>query len=195
MLLSDGRTLAVALSERAGVSLARAELVVQEYERFLYLVASTGLPLAPSRAVDAAWHLHLADAASYDAAMVADVIGRKVVHVEGRPAPLDDPAYATSFKVYREEFGLRPPWRVWPSAREDRRATVAVVVALLAACGAVLAYSGHQPLWAWLSGGVTALAGMAYAAIAPYAAANRAKEGCTGCVAGAEDVPERLAKE
>lgn len=189
MVLSDGRALDAALAAETGISPARAAVVVREYERFLYLVAATGLALAPSRAVDAAWHLHLSDSASYDDALCKGVLGRHIAHVAGGPAPLDDPAYAQTFRIYREEFGLRPPWRVWPSRREDRRATGAVILALAASGAAVLArYEGLG--WAsWALGGIAVLAALAYAAIAPFATANRVGTGCSGCVAGSGDTP------
>lgn len=184
--LSDGRTLVGAVAAELGVRAARAEVIVREYQRFLYLVAATGRPLAPSRLVDAAWHLQLDDPQSYDTALCDGVIGRRILHAGGGPGPRDDPAYAATFAAYREEFGLRPPWRIWPSRREERRATAAMVATLLAlGAGLVSLRSGLSAL-AVLSGTAAAASAAAYAVIAPHAAANRVPEGCTGCVAGLE---------
>lgn len=193
--LSDGRTLVAAVADELGVRVARAEVIVREYQRFLYLVAATGRPLAPSRPVDAAWHLHLGDPQSYDTALCDGVIGRRIQHAGGGPGPRDDPAYAATFAAYREEFGLRPPWRIWPSQREDGRATAAMVTTLLAlGAGLVSLRSGLTGL-ALLSGTAAAAAASAYAVIAPVAAANRVPEGCTGCVAGLQPARDMAAPD
>lgn len=184
IVLSDGQSLAGALAAGTGMRPSRAEAVVREYQRFLYIAAASSRPLAPSGLVDTAWHLHIADPASYDDVLCRRVIGHRIAHVAGGPGPRDNPAYAETFRVYREEFGQRPPWRIWPSRREEWRANLAMATVVVATGVAVAAFrGGHEWIGLW-AGIAASFAGLTYAVIAPYAAVSRiSKDG--GCIAGA----------
>ena len=54
--------------------------VIEEYRKFLYLLASAGHPVTPSDQVDQAWHLHLTYTRSYWEDLCEKTIGKPLHH-------------------------------------------------------------------------------------------------------------------
>lgn len=140
-------------SRDTGHSAATARRLVMEYRRFLYLVAVNKGILAPSRLVDRAWHLHLADPLAYQS-FCEPLFGRQILHLEGRPAPFNDPAYQATLTSYQQEFGLKPGSRMWPTPEDEvpraRRIGAALV---LGVAGFYASGCGHGWLAAAAFGG------------------------------------------
>src|SRR4051794_29247128 len=63
------------LAREQGWTRAQAERVVREYLRFVYLAATAGHPVTPSKMVDEAWHLHLTYTRGYWDELCGRVLG------------------------------------------------------------------------------------------------------------------------
>ncbi|MFT3684541.1 MAG: hypothetical protein QM783_06360 [Phycisphaerales bacterium] len=110
------------LARENGWSRSHALRVVEEYRRFVYLMATSPHPVTPSEAVDQAWHLHMTYTRSYWQGLCRGVVGRDLHHDPTRGGG-DETAkftdwYARTLDSYRRVFGY-PPEDVWPPA--DRR--------------------------------------------------------------------------
>ncbi|MCB1391329.1 MAG: hypothetical protein KDK12_19625 [Rhodobacteraceae bacterium] len=167
--LSTGATLASHLTASTALTASRAERVVDEYRRFLYLAASGDDVAVPSPLIDKVWHRHLQDTRAYQA--MADRIGRFVHHSPGRAPQRADPAYAATLARYAAVFGAPAPAKVWPGPASMRRekwllAAMAALalLAFVASSGAVkvaavlgiatlMAVSVAQSAWSLTSGG------------------------------------------
>jgi hypothetical protein len=96
------------------------EKVINEYRRFLVLVVNADHPVAPSDAVDQAWHLHLTFTRSYWEGLCAEIVGRPIHHTPSVGGP-DERAkfkkwYGDTLRSYSLLFGHEPPSDIWPSA-------------------------------------------------------------------------------
>lgn len=99
-------------------SMARAELVVEEYRRFCYLACISRGEITPSDAVDQAWHLHLTYSRDYWDKFCPDVLRRQLHHAPTEGSA-DDAArfydqYARTLDLYLATFGHPAPAAVWP---------------------------------------------------------------------------------
>jgi uncharacterized membrane protein YgcG len=114
----DGIPFEQALAEANGWSLDFAERVADEYCGFLYLAATAGFEVTPSKAVDQAWHLHL-EWPHYREILCRDIIGRTLEHRPGTGEPDDEARcqaqYAQTLALYEQVFGKPPPADIWPS--------------------------------------------------------------------------------
>ena len=101
-------------------SLPRAQRIVEEYLRFIYLAAVSAETVTPSVAVDQAWHLHLCYTRSYWHRLCRDVLERELHHGPTRGGVAEDTryheCYERTLRLYREEFGHPPPADIWPPA-------------------------------------------------------------------------------
>ena len=102
-----------------------ANRVIDEYKRFLYLLATQDEPLTPSDQVDQAWHLHLAYSQHYWDVLCGEILGRPLHHgpTEGGS---DEQAkfeywYERTLTRYKHVFGKEPPSDLWPSPAERFR--------------------------------------------------------------------------
>lgn len=106
------------LAEREGWSDAYTSAVIAEYRRFAFLAMSSGHVATPSKAVDAAWHLHLEYTREYWDVFCGQVLGAPLHHTPGNGAPDEEAAYAALYAQtldsYRHLFGAAPPESVWP---------------------------------------------------------------------------------
>lgn len=106
-----------ALASATGWTADYAARVVAEYRRFLYLAATAGREVTPSRAVDEAWHLHLRDEAHYRDELCGRILGRPLDHRPGSGADGEEARfawqYAETLARYRAAFG-DPPRDIWP---------------------------------------------------------------------------------
>jgi uncharacterized protein (TIGR04222 family) len=106
------------LAERERWSHAHALQVIVEYRRFVFLALSAGHVATPSKAVDAAWHLHLEYTRDYWDVFCANVLHAPLHHDPGTGAANEGAAFASLYKQtlnsYREAFGEEPPVAIWP---------------------------------------------------------------------------------
>lgn len=152
------------LARENGWSRSYAEMVVQEYKRFLYLAAQSPEPVTPSDEVDQAWHLHLAYSRHYWDVLCGEILKRPLHHGPTAGGETEGVRYRRQYEetlaLYRRVFGRDAPAAVWPDAerrfsthavRVDRsrywmipraapaRAATAGAVALLGACSLLAA--------------------------------------------------------
>ena len=91
--------------------------VIEEYKKFLYLMAVAGHPVTPSIDVDQAWHLHLVYTRHYwdDFA--------KHMPFEPHHGPTEGGIkegekfsewYSKTLESYKNIFGMNPPVNIWP---------------------------------------------------------------------------------
>lgn len=122
-----------------GWSDPHTSLVLHEYQRFIYLMAVSPVPLAPSPAVDRVWHCHLCFTESYWDTLCRDTVGRPLHH-HPDPDPHRNAARRRALAaLYEEEFGSTPTAAVWEDHNPTRRrvglgtAAVLTLVLLLTA--------------------------------------------------------------
>lgn len=154
--MSDGRSLNVQIKAVTGLSDAQIALLVQDYRRFLYLVATGGQVLAPSSVIDRVWHQHLMDTKAYFDSFCPQVLGKPLHHIPGRPAPVADAAYLDTLAQYQAEFGEAPLPEIWPlpeTLRARRDADQSALGLAVAAVGL-----GFVSLWLTLIAGLAAIA-------------------------------------
>ena len=107
------------LASENGWSRAYALKVIEEYRRFVCLMATAAHPVTPSEAVDQVWHLHMTYTRSYWDGLCKQVVGRPLHHDPTRGGS-DESAkftdwYARTLETYRRAFRQEPPADIWPS--------------------------------------------------------------------------------
>ncbi len=146
------------LARETGWTSARAEAVMEEYRRFLYLAATEREPVSPSDIVDRAWHLHLTYSRHYWNVLCGEILGRPLHHDPNPGGAAEDERhagqYARTLAAYERAFGAPPPASIWPRPASatlprprTRRAAYRLTAAagaslLLAACSAATVNSG-----------------------------------------------------
>ena len=109
------------LAEKQGWPLAFAERVTGEYRRFLFLAATAGFEVTPSRSVDEAWHLHLTFP-HYREVLCERILGRPLDHLPGTGTEQDDARcawqYEQTLALYERAFASSAPGDVWPRPGE-----------------------------------------------------------------------------
>src|SRR5437764_7950218 len=97
------------LAEENGWDAAFARRVLDEYKKFAFLAVVAGHPVAPSDAVDQAWHLHLLYTRSYWEHFCPEVLGRPLHHGPSRGDPAERRSfhdwYAQTLASYERFFG------------------------------------------------------------------------------------------
>lgn len=121
--IDDGPTdfsFAQRLERENGWSPEYTERVINEYKRFVFLLASAGHPVTPSDQVDQAWHLHLTYTRSYWERLCRDVIGRPLHHTPTRGGHAElrkfNDWYLATLTSYRRLFGQALPSDIWPDS-------------------------------------------------------------------------------
>ncbi len=118
---------AARLARENGWSRERAERVVAEYLRFVWLAVSCGQPVTPSEDVDRAWHLHLCYTRSYWIELCEQTLGRPLHHGPTRGGDGEDAKYrdwyARTLESYRAKFGA-PPSDIWPEVEARFRGPI-----------------------------------------------------------------------
>ncbi len=99
-----------------------AEKVTREYQKFLYLMATSDFLITPSTDIDQAWHLHLCYTRSYWNDFCHELVGKEIHHEPTKGGKAEDSkfhqAYLDTLQRYQEEFGTLPPADVWPDVKE-----------------------------------------------------------------------------
>jgi hypothetical protein len=169
------------LARENGWSRGFARRVVGEYKRFVWLAMRAGHPVTPSEEVDEAWHLHLCYTRSYWDGMCRGILGKPLHHGPTEGGKKEDEKfadwYARTLESYRMHFGEEPPADIWPPAairfkpvttrkvdaarhwiipkRTAKRAAfgaaAVAMVPALAGCTAMLASTGPEGLFCFLS--------------------------------------------
>lgn len=117
---------ALSFTERLAVenswTVNHAQTVLDEYRRFLYLLALGKHPVCPSDAVDQAWHLHLLYTRSYWQDLCNNIIGRPLHHepTQGGVAEREKfmQWYKQTLDTYQHEFNIPAPSLVWPKPEQ-----------------------------------------------------------------------------
>lgn len=90
-----------------------AARAIQEYKRFMYLVAtSDGVRRVPSKAVDHVWHAHMMHSRDYWDVFCA-AIGRPIHHTPGGQGAAHLRDYDATRRAYVEVFGENPARGIW----------------------------------------------------------------------------------
>ncbi|HEX8126539.1 MAG TPA: hypothetical protein VF548_13245 [Allosphingosinicella sp.] len=192
-----GRRFEAELARKQGWPLAFAERVAAEYRRFLFLAATAGFEVTPSRSVDEAWHLHLT-LPHYGDGLCNRILGRPLDHLPGTGTPEDEERcagqYGETLALYERVFGGPAPGDVWPrpglgpEPGPDRgpglRRTVGLTTGLggLVAGGAALA-NGASTLGAALlfAGAFLVLVAFPFEALFARRLGARGGSGSAGC--------------
>lgn len=159
-----------ALAGRQGWTIGFAERVTHEYRRFLYLAATAGFEVTPSRTVDEAWHLHL-ECPHYREILCGRILGRPLDHrpSEGEPGEAErhHRQYEATVALYERAFLKPPPSDIWPgpatwekrqvAAKRRRERKAASAIAAGAAISATASYLLGYPVAAIVLLGVAVI--------------------------------------
>lgn len=104
------------LAREQGWTTSFTERVIEEYRRFLFLMAVSEHSITPSITVDEAWHLHLIYSQNYWVELCLYTIGKPLHHNPSSGNVIEDSgfesAYCETIKLYRHFFG-DPPADIW----------------------------------------------------------------------------------
>lgn len=96
--------------------------VVEEYKKFIYLVATVDTELTPSDQVDQAWHLHLVYTCSYWHKLCESILGFELHHLPTKGGMTEQTRFMDQYKEtlrqYQLAFGHEPDPEIWPSVEE-----------------------------------------------------------------------------
>lgn len=113
------------LAAENGWTRTRAARVIEEYRRFVLMMAVSPDPISPSDAVDQAWHLHITYTRSYWERMCRAVVGRPLHHSPTKGGRAEAAKFAgwyrRTLEQYRQLFDEEPPTDIWPTAEEHDR--------------------------------------------------------------------------
>lgn len=180
------------LAERQGWTAGFAGRVAVEYRRFLYLAATAGIEVTPSRTVDEAWHLHLASA-HYQDGLCERILGRPLEHRLGTGEPGEEDRhqsqYGATLALYESAFGRPPPVDIWPrdlvpEKSEETRANRASRLAYRIATAAALAAAGAAFLGYPTTALVLASVALVFALPSLLAPGSAPRGGAAGCGGG-----------
>ena len=110
------------LAKEQGWDRHTAELAMEEYRKFMVLVAHSPEKLTPSITVDKVWHAHLTCTREYWGAFCG-ALGKPIHHDASVATPeaaaRDHWQYLRTMEVYAQAFGTQPPADVWPQPVSD----------------------------------------------------------------------------
>ncbi|MBL4594618.1 MAG: hypothetical protein JKX68_12505 [Flavobacteriales bacterium] len=93
---------------------------IEEYKKFIFLIACSGHPCTPSDEVDQVWHLHLLYTQSYWKEMCESILGIEIHHgpTKGKSQRSESQDYYSKTKTsYQLFFKEEPPKDIWPDAK------------------------------------------------------------------------------
>ncbi|MGZ5281894.1 MAG: glycine-rich domain-containing protein [Bacteroidia bacterium] len=105
------------LAKENNWKLAFALRAVNEYKKFIFLVAISPNPLSPPPIIDQVWHLHLLYTKSYWVDLCENILGKPIHHnpTKGGAEEKDKFAewYNYTIAFYKEIFKTEPPQDIW----------------------------------------------------------------------------------
>ncbi|MFE8072355.1 hypothetical protein QQM79_14960 [Marinobacteraceae bacterium S3BR75-40.1] len=114
------------LARENGWSRSYARRCIDEYRRFVYLMAISEQPVTPSDEVDQVWHLHLTYTRSYWQELCERTIGKALHHNPTRGGAAEGAKYRRQYRetlaLYERTFGAPPPPEIWPPEEKRFRA-------------------------------------------------------------------------
>lgn len=104
------------LRQDYGWSRHYTQRAIEEYRRFLWIAATSGQEVTPSKVVDQIWHLHILHTRSYYDDLCRDMLGYVLHHNPGDGSAADErfpENYRATLALYEAAFGP-PPADIWP---------------------------------------------------------------------------------
>ena len=98
---------------------------IAEYRKFLWIAATSGREVTPSKVVDEVWHLHILHTQSYFNDLCRDTLGCVLHHNPGDGSAADarfPDNYRATLALYEATFGP-PPADIWPRPETVARPT------------------------------------------------------------------------
>lgn len=93
---------------------------IEEYKKFIFLIACSGHPCTPSDEIDQVWHLHLLYTQSYWKEMCEGILGMEIHHgpTKGKSQRTDfEDYYAKTKASYQSFFKEQTPEDIWPDSK------------------------------------------------------------------------------
>jgi hypothetical protein len=142
------RRLVEVVRESSALSSDQCDVLVDEYRRFIYLMAVAGLNLEPPPLVDFAWQRHREDDKAYDGE-VRRLLFDSTPNASGLRSPVSaGQSYSETFLLYIKEFDVAPPTKVWPRPAIVRHR---LGFFLVVGAGLAAAVAGREWHNAWLT--------------------------------------------
>jgi hypothetical protein len=98
---------------------------IDEYKRFIVLLATCSEEVTPSTIVDQVWHKHLTYTKSYWDGMCRNILKRDIHHEPGGGSESDNGKYQSQYRyahvMYERTFEQKPPKDIWPISEFERR--------------------------------------------------------------------------
>ena len=111
----------------------RADLIIADYRRFLFLLATAGNTLLPPPAVSTVWRMHARNAdGEYD--QLGDMIGHPMPQPGTKQFRPNASEYLLAKKYYRDVFDMEPNLKIWPTKHSIVRTNLLSGGALVAFC-------------------------------------------------------------
>ncbi len=142
---ASGQSFVDQLIRRYKIRRKTAERAVQEYKRFVYLVAiGQGERRVPSKAVDHVWHLHMQHTRDYWDVFCA-AIGRPLHHTPGGAGAAHLQDYDRTREAYEAAFGAPPPRGIWRRIHRGQALAMGAFFAIFLVIGMQGLASGALP--------------------------------------------------
>jgi hypothetical protein len=98
---------------------------IDEYKRFIILLATCSEEVTPSTIVDQVWHKHLTYTKSYWDGMCRNILKRDIHHEPGGGSESDNGRYQSQYRyahiMYERTFEAKPPKDIWPISEFEQR--------------------------------------------------------------------------
>ncbi len=96
--------------------------VIEEYKKFMFLVAVAGHPVSPSDPVDQVWHLHLIYTKSYWDEFCYGILGMPVHHNPTKGGKSERKKHVKMYdqtaESYQKHFGTSQPEHIWVNTKD-----------------------------------------------------------------------------
>lgn len=96
--------------------------VIEEYKKFMFLVAVSGHPVSPSDPVDQVWHLHLIYTKSYWDEFCYGILGTAVHHNPTKGGKSERQKHVKMYdqtaESYQRYFGTSQPTHIWVNTQD-----------------------------------------------------------------------------
>jgi len=96
--------------------------VIEEYKKFMFLVAVSGHPVSPADPVDQVWHLHLIYTKSYWDDFCYGILGTPVHHNPTKGGKSERQKHVKTYdqtaESYQRYFGTSQPAHIWVNTKD-----------------------------------------------------------------------------